>query len=223
LREGWQENPINASASWFAPDGRGSTMKKNKLLQMAGAIILASSAQGAAVAESSVVDLLDQITAPQPHTLPAASTRALHEASLLLGQTKRHQYTGNADYDFAAVALAQHQGAVAMARAQLEYGHDVQLREIAQARLEVLSREVKILEAWLASNPVQGLATTRLPVTRSAHSNRGEDSYANNVRNCIRPRLVFKADGQLEPATLTADYHALLERNGMVMSVNIER
>ena len=40
--------------------------------------------------------------------------------------------SGNVDQDFAAMMIPHHQGAIDMARAELRYGHNEQLRRIAQ-------------------------------------------------------------------------------------------
>ena len=40
--------------------------------------------------------------------------------------------TGNIDRDFVAMMVSHHQGAIAMAQEELRYGHEAQLRRIAQ-------------------------------------------------------------------------------------------
>ena len=40
--------------------------------------------------------------------------------------------TGNIDRDFVAMMVAHHRGATIMAQAELRYGHEAQLRRIAQ-------------------------------------------------------------------------------------------
>jgi uncharacterized protein (DUF305 family) len=40
--------------------------------------------------------------------------------------------TGNIDRDFVAMMVPHHQGAIAMAQEELRYGHEAQLRRIAQ-------------------------------------------------------------------------------------------
>jgi|HubBroStandDraft_1064217.scaffolds.fasta_scaffold314388_1 uncharacterized protein (DUF305 family) len=40
--------------------------------------------------------------------------------------------SGNVDQDFAAMMIPHHQGAIDMAKAELRYGHNEQLRRIAQ-------------------------------------------------------------------------------------------
>jgi uncharacterized protein (DUF305 family) len=39
--------------------------------------------------------------------------------------------TGDVDRDFAAIMIPQHQSAIDMAAAELKYGHDVELRHLA--------------------------------------------------------------------------------------------
>ena len=61
--------------------------------------------------------------------------------------------TGDQDVDFARMMIPHHQGAIDMARAQLEKGKDPQLRELAQKIIADQEREIGILNQWLAQHP----------------------------------------------------------------------
>jgi uncharacterized protein (DUF305 family) len=50
--------------------------------------------------------------------------------------------TGDVDRDFAAMMVPHHQGAVDMARAELRYGHNEQLRRLAQEIVTNQQREI---------------------------------------------------------------------------------
>jgi uncharacterized protein (DUF305 family) len=60
--------------------------------------------------------------------------------------------TGDPDVDFARMMIPHHQGAIDMARAQLEKGEDPQLRELAQKIIADQEREIGILNQWLAQH-----------------------------------------------------------------------
>ena len=49
---------------------------------------------------------------------------------------------GDADADFAAMMIAHHEGAIAMARAELRYGANEQLRRLAQEMIVTQQQEI---------------------------------------------------------------------------------
>lgn len=59
-------------------------------------------------------------------------------------------YSGDADVDFARGMIAHHQGAIDMATAQLEYGKDPELRNVAQEVIKAQAAEMEFLRGWLA-------------------------------------------------------------------------
>jgi uncharacterized protein (DUF305 family) len=58
--------------------------------------------------------------------------------------------TGNADQDFVAMMLPHHQGAVAMAKTELQYGKDPELRELARDIVAAQDKEIAQMQAWQA-------------------------------------------------------------------------
>jgi len=50
--------------------------------------------------------------------------------------------SGNADHDFAAMMIAHHQGAIEMARVQLKYGNNEQLKRLAQSIIVEQGQEI---------------------------------------------------------------------------------
>jgi uncharacterized protein (DUF305 family) len=59
--------------------------------------------------------------------------------------------SGDADRDFARAMIPHHQGAVEMARLELQYGHDARLRRLAQGIVVEQSQEIALLRNILAS------------------------------------------------------------------------
>jgi uncharacterized protein (DUF305 family) len=53
--------------------------------------------------------------------------------------------TGDIDRDFAAIIIPQHQGAIDMAQAELKYGHNDELRRLAQKIVTQQQQEISIL------------------------------------------------------------------------------
>ena len=56
---------------------------------------------------------------------------------------------GNVDHDFAAMMVPHHEGAIEMAKAELLYGKDPQMRRIAQEILVDQQSEIDLMQLWL--------------------------------------------------------------------------
>lgn len=65
-----------------------------------------------------------------------------------MAQTKKD---GSPDYDFAAMMIPHHQGAIDMAKALLAHGKDAELRRLAQEIITEQQNEIKIMQAWIKS------------------------------------------------------------------------
>lgn len=56
------------------------------------------------------------------------------------------------DVAFACAMIAHHQGAIDMARIQLEHGQDEWIRGLAEEIIEAQVREIDEMTQWLADN-----------------------------------------------------------------------
>lgn len=87
----------------------------------------------------------------QQHDAAASpSTTAYRAAMDSMMHAMDIAYTGDADRDFVAGMLPHHQGAVAMAEVELRYGHDPELRQLAQDIIAAQQKEIAFLIAWKA-------------------------------------------------------------------------
>jgi uncharacterized protein (DUF305 family) len=53
--------------------------------------------------------------------------------------------TGDVDRDFVAMMVPHHQGAIEMAKAELKYGHNEQLRRLAQEIVATQQQEIPVM------------------------------------------------------------------------------
>src|SRR5712672_3708393 len=75
--------------------------------------------------------------------------------------------TGDVDRDFVAMMVPHHQGAIDMARAELRYGHNEQLRRLAQEIVVTQQQEIAVMQRALgdksAASPTKPAAVSSPP------------------------------------------------------------
>jgi uncharacterized protein (DUF305 family) len=76
-------------------------------------------------------------------------------SELIAGMDKMHmameavKRSGNADVDFVRLMLPHHQAAIDMAKTQLLYGKDPQMRRLAQEIITDQQSEIELMQLWL--------------------------------------------------------------------------
>jgi len=87
------------------------------------------------------------------HASPATADPDWSE--LIASMDKMHmamgaiQRSGNADLDFVKLMLPHHQAAIDMAKTQLLYGKDPQMRRLAQEIITDQQLEIELMQRWL--------------------------------------------------------------------------
>jgi len=79
---------------------------------------------------------------------PTASTKAYKAAAMQMHKDMAVRYSGDADKDFAATMSAHHKGALEMAKIELKYGTDPQMRKLAEEILASDEKEIALMRAW---------------------------------------------------------------------------
>ena len=105
---------------------------------------------------------------PQDHSMGDAATQdkswvalaknmeAMHAAMATVGPS------GNEDADFVNLMLPHHQAAVDMAKTELLYGKDVQLRRLAQEIVADQESEIQLMQLWLSRQKVHPKGSSQL-------------------------------------------------------------
>ncbi|MFT3730425.1 MAG: DUF305 domain-containing protein [Hyphomicrobium sp.] len=82
----------------------------------------------------------------------APSSKAYEAAMQKMHEAMMVGYTGNADVDFVKGMIPHHQGAIDMAKVELQYGKDPELRKLAEDIVNAQESEIAFMNAWLAKH-----------------------------------------------------------------------
>ena len=78
-------------------------------------------------------------------TAYAQANDAMHQGMMV-------PYSDNPDLDFARGMVPHHEGAVEMAKIQLEHGTDPEMRKLAQEVIAAQEVEISFMKEWIAQN-----------------------------------------------------------------------
>jgi uncharacterized protein (DUF305 family) len=77
--------------------------------------------------------------------------------------------SGNSDIDFVRLMLPHHQAAIDMAKTELLYGKDPQMRRLAQEIITDQQSEIELMERWLKQREPASAKENRTPVADSGN------------------------------------------------------
>ena len=79
--------------------------------------------------------------------------REFNDANMKMHRAMSAKLTGNADHDFVQGMIPHHQAAVDMARVELKYGTDPELRKLAEDIISAQEKEIAFMNRWRQAHP----------------------------------------------------------------------
>ncbi len=111
-------------------------------------VLLLALAGTAAVAQT--MPGMDHSGHMQQGAAASPSTEAFEQANARMHEGMAMSFTGDNDIDFAKGMIPHHQGAIEMAKIELQYGKDPEMRKLAEEIVKAQESEIAFLKAWLA-------------------------------------------------------------------------
>jgi uncharacterized protein (DUF305 family) len=90
--------------------------------------------------------------------------------------------TGDVDRDFVAMMVPHHQGAVDMAKAELKYGHNEQLRRLAQEIVVTQQQEITVMRHAVGDELPPAAASPTQPGAMPSSAN-SDDARSHSSMN----------------------------------------
>ena len=85
---------------------------------------------------------------------PAGMANEAAMAKMMDSMKMGMKMTGDADKDFVMMMLPHHQGAIDMAKVELEYGKDPMLKKMAGEIIAAQQKEIDAMKAWQSKAPM---------------------------------------------------------------------
>jgi uncharacterized protein (DUF305 family) len=128
------DQPIT-SRGQITPSGTLSMIVRRSILAASAVMMITGGGLSAALA--------------QQHSEMGMHGSAMQSAMERMQQGMSMPMSGDPDVDFASMMIPHHQGAIDMAKVELEYGKNPELRKLADEIIRSQQAEVGFLQKWL--------------------------------------------------------------------------
>jgi uncharacterized protein (DUF305 family) len=118
-----------------------------KTLAIAAVVSLIGIPSAIAQMQGTDMQKMMQMMTPAPNDPP--STKDFKQAQMDMMKNMTMEFSGDADVDFARSMIPHHQGAIDMAKLELKYGKDPELRQMAEKIIKAQEKEQKDFKAFL--------------------------------------------------------------------------
>jgi uncharacterized protein (DUF305 family) len=120
----------------------------NKSMLLAAALVMPAFLSSAQTAHSEDMTGMNMMTKPAT----SSADKAFAASMKAMMNSMNVKPTGKPDKDFVLMMIPHHQGAIDMAKVELQYGTDPELRQLATDIVAAQDKEIAQMRAWLAKN-----------------------------------------------------------------------
>ena len=120
----------------------------------------------------------------------------------------------NADVGFAKGMIPHHEGAIAMAKVQLQYGKDAEMKALAQKIVDAQQSEISVMQNWLDKNESSQVAASNAKEIAQAYQQKDKGNHDAMMQGIMdaNPDIAFAKgmiphhQGAIDMATIEQTY-----------------